>query len=233
MAPYFSSFQYFPVEVDDRLPESVRGIVFANEFFDALPVDLAVRRGPLFHHMRVGWNGRSFEWVESEELQGARRDYLVRYAGDAVDGALIEVQLEASRWMDAIGGMVAAGHVLIVDYGYSRREVARFPGGTLMSYSRHRAIEDVLAEPGRRDITSHVCFAAIEDAAIRNGLEKVRYESLSQTLLRIGERDGFAFLLDGVNERERNRRRLQLKTLLFGMGEVFRVLLLEKKAHTK
>ena len=33
-----------------------------------------------------------------------------------------------------------------IDYGFTREESARFPAGTLMSYRRHTAREDVLIE---------------------------------------------------------------------------------------
>ena len=85
--------------------------------------------------------------------------------------------------------------------------------------------EDVLTDPGSRDITSHVCFTAIEEHGKRLGLDTVRFERLSQTLLDAGEADQFAEALAGPDEA---RRRLQLKTLLFGMGETFRVLLQRK-----
>ena len=56
----------------------------------------------------------------------------------------------------------------------------------------------------------------------------VRRETLAQMLLRAGETDQFAEALAGTNERDVLQRRLQLKTLLFGMGETFRTLLLSK-----
>jgi len=94
-----------------------------------------------------------------------------------------------------------------------------------MSYRRHTVSEDVLSDPGDRDITAHVCFTALEEHGKKLGLEKVRFERLSQTLLDAGEADQFAAALTGPDE---VRRRLQLKTLLFGMGETFRVLLQKK-----
>ena len=83
----------------------------------------------------------------------------------------------------------------------------------------------MLADPGERDITAHVCFTALEEHGKKLGLETVRFEKLSQTLLDAGEADQFATALSGADEA---RRRLQLKTLLFGMGETFRVLLQRK-----
>jgi SAM-dependent MidA family methyltransferase len=94
-----------------------------------------------------------------------------------------------------------------------------------MSYRRHTALEDVLEEPGERDITAHVCFTALEDHA---AFQTMRFERLAQFLMAAGERDEFAAALAGADAAETQARRLQLKTLLFGMGETFRVLLQRK-----
>jgi hypothetical protein len=59
----------------------------------------------------------------------------------------------------------------------------------------------------------------------------VRFESLGRLLLRAGEGDQFAAALEASPETESRRRRLQLKTLLFGMGEAFRSLVLRKRSH--
>ena len=112
-----------------------------------------------------------------------------------------------------------------IDYGYTARESKRFPDGTLMGYRRHASNPDVLIDPGERDITAHVCFTALEDHGKLHGLRSNALESLSRTLLDAGEADQFAAVLAGPDERS---RRLQLKTLLFGMGETFRTLLQQK-----
>lgn len=233
MAEFFADFAYLPVDLGANLPERTRGIVFANEFFDALPVDVAVRRGAGFQEMRVGCTGDCFCWVESGPVQGEQLAYLEHYGQSVADDCLVEVNLHALRWMDLIGEFLAGGHLLIIDYGYSSRELIRFPGGTLMSYVRHRALEDVLADPGERDISAHVCFTALEDRARRCGFGGARSESLGRLLLRIGEHDEFAFLMAGASAAERQRRVLQLKSLVFGMGEVFRALLLSKQDSQK
>ena len=97
-----------------------------------------------------------------------------------------------------------------------------------MGYRRHTARDDVLADAGSRDITAHVNFTALQDAGAACGLAPVRFETLAQTLLAAGEADQFAAALGEAGTAEELRRRMQLKTLLFGMGETFRVLLQEK-----
>jgi SAM-dependent MidA family methyltransferase len=229
MAEGLAGFRYLPVDVERGwLPERFRGVVFANEFFDALPVHVAIRRGEGFREMRVGLDGERFRWIECGPVDAGVARYLWRYCGSVEEGAAVEANLDALRWIEEISRRLERGFLFVIDYGYTARELARFPRGTLMSYRRHIASEDVLAGPGDRDLTAHVNFTALEDHAAGCGFEKVRFESLSLALLRAGEPDNFASALAAGGEKEAIRRRLQLKTLLFGMGETLRTLLLRK-----
>ena len=229
MAGAFSRFRYIPVDVArGAMPERFTGVVFANEFFDALPVDAAVRRGGGYREMRVGWRDGRFEWVEAGPVSAEAGEYIRRYFPAREEGELVEINLDALAWMDRIAAALERGYLLAIDYGYTARESVRFPQGTLMAYRRHTALEDVLAEPGERDITAHVNFTALEEHGRRAGLAPVRFESLARMLLELGEADGFAAALASSSAAEETRRRLLLKTLLFDMGETFRVLLAKK-----
>ena len=208
-----------------ELPRSFRGVVFSNEFFDALPVHRVVWTAGEPRESLVAWRGDRFAWMDGEPVTGEIREYLDRYFPDSPDRSSAEVNLEALRWTERIARSLKSGYVFTIDYGYTAAESKRFPAGTLMSYRQHIACEDVLPDPGERDITAHVCFTAIEEHGKTLGLDTVRFERLSQTLLDAGEADQFAAALAGPDEM---RRRLQLKTLLFGMGETFRVLLQRK-----
>jgi len=117
--------------------------------------------------------------------------------------------------MARIAGALEEGYALTIDYGFTRAEAVRFPSGTLMSYRRHTAREDVLEDPGGRDITAHVNFSALEAAGEATGLRRESFGTLAQTVLAAGEADQFAGALAAPGEREQLRRRMQLKTLLF------------------
>ena len=99
-----------------------------------------------------------------------------------------------------------------------------------MSYRRHTAREDVLEEPGERDITAHVNFTALEAAGEAAGLERRASKHWRRRCSRRASRISSPAALAAAGEREQLRRRMQLKTLLFGMGETFRVLLQRKTA---
>jgi SAM-dependent MidA family methyltransferase len=224
MAPAFSEWRYVPVDIGSgELPQCVDGVIFSNEFFDALPVDVAVYRKGEFRRQLVTFENGRFLWTTGDVAAPEIGEYLRRYVPPPEEGGWYEANLDALRWMERIGRALRSGWVLTIDYGYTLPEVIRFPRGTLMSYRRHRALEDVLEDPGVRDLTAHVNFTAIERHGARCGLECERLETLGQTLLGAGE-DEFARALASADAAEELRRQLQLKTLLFGMGETFRVL---------
>ena len=226
MTEAFAEFDYFPIDLDSRgLPASVCGVVFSNEFFDALPVDAVSFEGGVFREQRVDFHDGSFRWQCGPPADEEAAHYLRSYYPAAEEGRWYEVNLEAVRWMERIAPVLTKGYALTIDYGFTRAESVRFPAGTLMGYHRHTAREDVLADPGERDITAHVNFTALQEAGAARGLATERFETLAQTLLAAGEADQFAAALTGGDEL---RRRMQLKTLLFGMGETFRVLVQRK-----
>lgn len=214
--------EWIRVESGDRWPcGPVTGLVFCNEFFDALPVDVVERRDGGWIEWGVGESGGRLAWQPTGRSRP--RQGLPRIAeGSRIE--TVERQLEALR---RIRGLLARGWLLAIDYGYTHQEVergGRFPQGSLMGYSRHRAVPDVLASPGERDITAHVNFTALEEAGRDLGFEVRPLRTQQAFLLAAGEADGFSRALAAPTERRAAQLRLQLKSLLFGLGETFRVL---------
>lgn len=229
MAEAFSAWRYIAIDLDrGELPRAFRGVVFSNEFFDALPVDVAIYRDGAFRERRVTIDGDTFAWIDGDAVDAELDAYYRRYLPEPEAGRVYEACREALAWMERIAAALEEGFVFTIDYGYTRREAVRFPQGTLMGYLRHTAREAVLEEPGARDITAHVNFTALEEHGARCGLRALRFESLARALLAAGEADQFASVLAAADEKEQLRRRMQLKTLLFGMGETFRTLLQKK-----
>jgi SAM-dependent MidA family methyltransferase len=225
MAEAFREWRYVPVEIEGDLPRNIHGVVFSNEFFDALPVEAAVVIDGTPRELRVGWEGGGFVWVTGDRAPAAVEEYWRKYCPRATG---FEANLGAIEWIARIAAALAGGFHFAIDYGYVSAEHIRFPQGTLMSYRRHGASEDVLAEPGERDITAHVPFTALIEHGAAHGLDTVTCETLAQTLLHAGEADQFAAALAGAMPQEQLARRLQLKSLLFGMGETFRTLIQRK-----
>ncbi len=226
MSAAFDGLDYRPVEAGSHLPESFRGVVFANEFFDAHPVHLVKRSRGKWRELCVAGSGDGFVWAK--RTRGPAADvaaYLDRYHPQAVEASVVEVNMEALKWVASVSAAIEQGCFIIIDYGYTAREYPRHSHGTLMSYHQHRALDEVLLEPGGRDITAHVAWTPLQDALVEHGWRIEAFTTLAMALLDIGAADEFASVFANCSDVEQKRRRMQLKTLLFGMGETFRVLI--------
>jgi SAM-dependent MidA family methyltransferase len=228
----FHEFDYRAVDVGfDETPERFEGIVLANELFDALPVDVAQGALGCWRERRVDCVDGQFQWCDGEELNGEWLDYVMRAAQEARfenEIGLIELPVRMCEAVKRIDRALTRGWIVAFDYGYTRRELIRFRQGTLLGYRKHRAFDDALAEPGERDITAHVPFDALREYAASAGWREVRFETMGRFLLRVGESDEFKNALEAPSLAELTRLRLQLKSLLFDLGETFRTVVWEK-----
>ncbi len=135
MAEAFTRFRYIPIEQGrGDMPERFTGVVFANEFFDALPVHVVRWSRGRFHQMLVGFDGQRFVWIDGSGVPDVVAAYLEGYDGPREEGMTLEVNLDALAWIDTIAERLERGYLVAIDYGYTRAELARFPQGTLMTY---------------------------------------------------------------------------------------------------
>ncbi len=216
------------VDIHRSLPPDAPLIVFANEFFDALPVEILGAAGKL--HIALDNNRLHEIWLPpvSEELE-----FLDRYGVHPEAGERIEVPMLAQDWMGKITRSIGRGRlleiVIVVDYGYTRNEqLAGRYRGTLMAYRRHSASPDPYQAPGEQDLTARVNFTALAGACEQTGMQVEKLLTQSQFLMGIGERNQFAYAFEDCRvPQERAKVALQLKHLVtpVGMGEDFRVLI--------
>jgi SAM-dependent MidA family methyltransferase len=202
-------------------------VVFANEFFDALPVEVLSSEGEL----RISAeNGRFLEtWAPASEEE---LNFLDRYAVHPEAGERIEAPLIAQGYMSRIAAIVPRGFVIAIDYGYTRAEqLAGRHRGTVMAFRRHCASTNPYEAPGEQDITAHVNLTALSAAAEQNRMAVERPLTQSQFLLGIGQTNQFADAFEPCQlPQERAKIALQLKHLVSpaGMGETFQVLVASK-----
>ena len=199
-------------------------IVFANEFFDALPVEILSTRGKL--HLAFEEKRLTEVWLPPAAKELELLDhYGVHPEGDE----RIEVCLPAQRWMKQITNAIGRGFLLVIDYGYTRNEqLAGRYRGTLMAYRQHSASPNSYQAPGEQDLTAHVNFTALTAAAGHAGMRPEKLVTQSQFLMGVGEKNQFADAFEECRlPQERAKVALQLKHLVTpaGMGETFHVLL--------
>jgi SAM-dependent MidA family methyltransferase len=203
-------------------PAEIPLIIFANEFFDALPVEILSSKGKL--HLAFENDRLTEIWCPplSDELE-----FLDRYGVHPEAGERIEVPLLAQDWLARIAGCIERGFLVAVDYGYTRNEqLAGRHRGTLTAYRQHTTSPNPYEAPGEQDLTAHVNFTALAAVLDGAGLRPEKLLTQSQFLMGIGEKNQFADAFDDCRlPQERAKVALQLKHLVTpaGMGESFHV----------
>jgi SAM-dependent MidA family methyltransferase len=207
-------------------------IIFGNEFFDALPLEVLDHRG----EVRVDINGSRF--AETFVPPSAPvLDYVERFAVHPEEGERVDAPLIAQDYMQRIAALAAdsgqPGYMVFIDYGYTRDEqLAGRHRGTVRSFRKHTLSDSVYDAPGEQDITADVNFTALAAAARERGIDPLALVTQSQFLVGIGEDTQFS---DAFGEcklpQERTKRALQLKHLITpeGMGEAFHVLVMSSR----
>ena len=202
-------------------------IVFANEFFDALPVEVLSAKGSLRIAERDGRFIESWAKVSSEELE-----FLDRYAIHPEADERIEASLAAQRYVERIATSIEHGFIIAIDYGYTQEEqLAGRHRGTIKAIRQHSVGANPYEAPGEQDITADVNFTALAAAAEKHGMQTHKLITQSQFLLGIGEVNQLADAFEECRlPQERAKVALQLKHLVTpaGMGESFHVLVAGK-----
>jgi len=171
------------------------GVILANEYLDALPVHLLeVRDGqPREVRVAVGADGALGETLDEPSDRGLR-DRLERLAQEGiafVEGQRLEVRPAMDAWAREVGRRLAAGLVLVLDYGAPAADLygSRRRAGTLMTYRGHAAEGDAGApyrDVGERDITAHVDTTALGAALAGAGLDLLGETSQAELLVGCG-----------------------------------------------
>jgi SAM-dependent MidA family methyltransferase len=156
-------------------------VLFASELYDALPVHrvtMARVGGQLVlqeYFVEVASDGR-LVWVCDTPESGEVATYLHESGIVLEEGQVAEVRPELrkihARNLAWCGRDALA---LVVEYGHPARRLfdARSRRhGSLVAYTGHRLVRDVLSEPGRLDITAHVNFDDLEGAAADVGWDR-------------------------------------------------------------
>jgi SAM-dependent MidA family methyltransferase len=216
----------------DALPESgLRGVVLANEVLDAMPVHRFIIQNGEPHELSVVWNGQQFA-LESGAPDAALYTRLKQLQQDYAlsDGYSSELNLHAEEWVQSVGRVLQQGVVLLIDYGFPQREFyhPQRNRGTLMCHYRHRAHDDALRLVGLQDITAHVDYTAVAEAALQAGLAVRGYTNQANFLIASGLMELLSEESGGVQEQLSLAAQVKRLTMPGEMGELFKVMALTK-----
>lgn len=216
----------------DTLPEKIGGLVLANEVLDAVPCEIVRFHNEHYEQARVRTVNGDFEWVWHPLLAGSLLD-AAKHRIPPIDGYTSEINLEAEALVATLSERLTDGALCFIDYGFPQREyyVTDRSSGTLACHYQHRVHFDPLKLAGLQDITAHVDFTAIAEAAVDAGTSVICYATQAQFLLRAGllkrfENTAFS------NDTDRVKALGAIQKLLSPteMGELFKVLIVGKSS---
>jgi NADH dehydrogenase [ubiquinone] 1 alpha subcomplex assembly factor 7 len=157
-------------------------IVVANEFFDALPINQAVK-------IEHRWHERQIEIDSNGNLAFTIAPNPIAHFDMLLPAAIREASEQSIfEWRDdtvamQLGRRIAdgVGAALVIDYGHTASAV----GETLQAAGQH-AYADPLTAPGQIDLTAHVDFQALARAVEAMGANGFGPIEQSQFLRRLG-----------------------------------------------
>ncbi|MGF1529097.1 MAG: class I SAM-dependent methyltransferase, partial [Candidatus Competibacterales bacterium] len=222
----------------DAWPTTWQGVMVGNEVLDAMPVErfAITPQGPRPWLVDYDVERRGFVWRLGAE------DPAVSEAVAAIESGLAEpLPLDYTSeycptlkpWLASAAEVLTRGMMLLVDYGYSRREYyhPERREGTLVCHYRHRVHDDPFCWPGLQDISANVDFTAVAEAAVAAGLEVAGYTRQGWFLLNCGL-EGVLAAAEALATTDAQRLALRQQvaqlTLPTEMGERFKVVALSK-----
>jgi SAM-dependent MidA family methyltransferase len=221
----------------DELPENFNGVIVANEVMDALPVTCFRIQNQEVKERRVIFKNNFFNWSVSANACAdlCEKINLIEAAGKLAEGYESEVNLLLPKWIAAIAGCLQQGLILLLDYGYGRREFYHpdRSRGTLMCHYQHHRHEDPFQLIGLQDITAHVDFTTVAESATAGDCHVAGYTTQAAFLLACG-------LLDLAEEQELSPREefqqtqaIKVFTMPAQMGELVKAIALTKNIDSK
>jgi NADH dehydrogenase [ubiquinone] 1 alpha subcomplex assembly factor 7 len=135
-------------------------IILANEFFDSLPVHQAVMCADGWHERVVKVENNAFAFGHARDPIPLFEQMLPPAVREATIGDIFEWRADQTAL--ELGRRVARsnGAALVIDYGHAESGT----GDTLQAVGAHD-FADPLATPGQVDLTAHVDFQALAQAA--------------------------------------------------------------------
>ncbi len=226
LSPRFSS----QVSWEHRIPTRFNGVIFSNEFLDALPVHRLKVDATSLREIYVDWQTDRFVEVEGAPSSARLTAYMDRLGLHFDRPVTLEINLQALDWMRDVGMALQRGFVLTIDYGYPAEEIysPRRERGTLLCYHRHTAHENPYLHLGEQDMTAHIDFTSLAWAGREAGIEGLGFTDQTHFLMGLGITKRMAAVADQMAESDAAKAEfLAMKELMAPaqMGKTFKILI--------
>lgn len=232
LEPFAKQVNWISYEGLSQYPQA---IIFANEVVDALPVhQVRWYKGQLQElYITLDSDGFSLKKLWQKPSSNKLASYLKVLNIGLIGKQIIEINLEAIKWLEQLSKGLEQGFIVIIDYGdhsdhlYSPENLE----GSLRCFFQHTVRDNVLENIGEQDITSEVNFSALIYYGKELGLELVTLMRQSDYLIKLGLLERLQKIIeDDPNSFQSLKTRLALKNFFVpgGISDHFKVLVQRK-----
>jgi len=220
----------------EHLPEKFKGVIFANEVLDALPVHCFRVEKQTVLERCVSLKNQQLTWALSPPLSSALNDQVQTLIQefDLPPDYESEINLLLPHWIKTLAEILEIGTLIFFDYGYGRREYyhPQRSSGTLRCYFQHRLHDNPFLFPGLQDLTCSIDFTRVVESAVQAGLNLAGYTTQSAFLMACGITD-FANAPPSSMQQYQQNLALKLLMLPSEMGSLVKALALTKNWHAE
>ena len=224
----------FQVTILDNLSllPPVNGVIFANEWLDALPVKVITRHEgtdcEVVVRERSGELYQDYKPIEDEKL----KSFIKRNQLELKEGYKLEVPIILDSIFPMLSQKLEAGKLILIDYMYPVREWNTPPlkDGSLRGYRNHQLMKNVLKTPGEMDITFHLPIELVISAALENGFSLTESVRQDEFLINNGilEKLKSHTIADPFHPVAKRNRAIQFLLSPGGISPYFHILIFEK-----
>lgn len=212
----------------DHLPSNINGIIFANEVMDAMPIAKFNYANDTLQEYFVTLMDDKFCYTLQDPSSKLQEEFARNQIANLISQPYAsEINLYLRPWLTSLNECLSNGLILLCDYGFPRHEYyhPQRNEGTFMCHYRHQCHSDPFCNIGLQDLTAHVDFTSVAEAAIDNNLEIAGYTTLTHFLLNCGicdVRAGNLPVQDGIQQ----AHEINTLTSPAEMGELFKCIAL-------
>jgi SAM-dependent MidA family methyltransferase len=201
-------------------------VIFANEWLDALPFHRLIFRDGQWHERGVRLNAaNALEDVLLDHYTPEVAAIQERLPVQALEGYELDLPLQAEAAIADLLVQDWTGMLLLFDYGKTWQALSTdCPAGTARTYQQHTQANDLLDQPGKKDITCDVCWDPLADLLTEKGLQSVTLETQESFLVQRAQRAAESIVRDTAGMFSPDRQTLMELIHPAHMGRRFQVL---------
>lgn len=228
----------------DKLPTPpIQGVILANEVLDAMPFErlhFTTDQASLAYvtydedQQKFDWDYRPITQPQLLKQANELLNFIGNPTAHSAKGYFTEINPNIPPWLNSLAATLSTGVVLLIDYGYVRREYYQSARhmGTLRCHYQHLAHSDPFFYPGLQDITAHIDFTSLAEAGFNAGFKIAGFTTQAHFLMGSGLLQAHPSQEAELTEQLKFAQQVKTLTLPDEMGETFKVIALSKNFDT-